>query len=175
MRYVSLTAIGKDSPGIVNAITGVLSEFGCNIEDSTMTILHGQFAMILIIKLGSEVNLKTLSSKLRTPAKRFSMSLSYAQIAGFSARKKKNSNACVVSVYGKDKTGIVHGISGFLASKKINITDVQTAVSKKTYIMIIEVELPLKLSIEKFSADLSVYAKTLNVAASVNRAESSEI
>ncbi|MDR1941907.1 MAG: hypothetical protein LBQ47_06250 [Endomicrobium sp.] len=175
MTYISLTAIGKDKPGIVSAITGILSELKCNIEDSTMTILHGQFAMILIIKLHPEISLKILAAKLRVPSKKLDMSLSYAQIPVFSSKKKKTSNSYVICVYGKDKTGIVHGISAFLASKQINITDVQTTVSKKAYIMIIEAELPVKLPAEKFSRELAVFAKTLNVTVSVNRAESSEI
>ena len=68
-KYISLTAIGKDKPGIVAAVTKALYELKCNIEDSTMTILHGQFAMILIVKPPKSVSCKALASKLSKPAK----------------------------------------------------------------------------------------------------------
>jgi glycine cleavage system transcriptional repressor len=174
-EYISITAIGKDKPGIVSAITEVLTELKCNIEDSTMTILHGQFAMILIIRLSKGLSHKIILSKLNKPAKSLGMSLTVSQLCSFSKKKKSKSNPYVISIYGKDKTGIVYGASSFLASKKINITDVQTTVSKKTYIMLIEAELPKNISAKELEKELSCLAKSLNVSVSLNRAESSDI
>jgi glycine cleavage system transcriptional repressor len=173
--YISITAIGKDKPGIVSAITKVLTELKCNIEDSTMTILHGQFAMILIIRLSKGLSHKVILSKLSKPAKSLGMSLTISELASFSKKKKAKFAPYVISVYGKDRTGIVYGVSSFLASKKINITDVQTTVSKKTYIMLIEAELPKNVSPVQLEKELCSFAKTLNVSASLNRAESSDI
>ncbi|MDH3961719.1 MAG: amino acid-binding protein, partial [Desulfuromonadales bacterium] len=34
-----MTAFGKDRPGIVADVTSVLYETGCNLEDSTMSML----------------------------------------------------------------------------------------------------------------------------------------
>ena len=36
-------------PGIVAAVSGALGEQGCNLEDSTMTILQGHFAILLVV------------------------------------------------------------------------------------------------------------------------------
>lgn len=49
---LSLTAVGVDRPGIVAAVTGALVDVGCNLADSTMAILQGQFAMLLIVEAG---------------------------------------------------------------------------------------------------------------------------
>ena len=49
MGHFSLSVVGRDRPGIVAEVSRVLFELGCNIEDSTCTILSGQFAMILVI------------------------------------------------------------------------------------------------------------------------------
>ena len=46
---LAVTAIGADRPGIVAAVTGVLTDHGGNIEDSTMSILGGHFAMMLVV------------------------------------------------------------------------------------------------------------------------------
>ncbi len=179
MPYISLTAIGKDKPGLVSAITKVLYEYNCNIENSTMTILHGQFAMILVLSLPAKVNPKTLCLKLQKSSKSLGMSFSCSNLPSFAPKKHAVLNPYIISVYGVDKTGIVYQISSFLAEKKINITDVQTTISKskgkKTYIMIIEADFPKKLSLDKISKELASLSKTLNVAISVNRAESADI
>ncbi|MCL2390621.1 MAG: hypothetical protein FWC88_04270, partial [Endomicrobia bacterium] len=88
-KYISLTAIGKDRPGIVGAITKVLYELKCNIEDSTMTILHGQFAMILIVELPLSITLKKLSSDISKKAKRLGLSVSYSPVASVKKKKEK--------------------------------------------------------------------------------------
>ncbi|MDR2426967.1 MAG: hypothetical protein LBD46_07325 [Endomicrobium sp.] len=178
-KYISLTAIGKDKPGLVSTIAKVLYEYKCNIEESTMTILHGQFAMILILSFPQDTNIKSLYSTLQKSAKSLGMSFSYTPLLSFTPKKQKSSAAYIISVYGADKPGIVYNLSSFLVQYKINITDVQTTLSKskgkKTYIMIIEVEIPKKVSVEKIKNRLSDLAQYLNVAVSVNRAESAEI
>jgi len=174
-QYISLTAIGKDKPGLVSAIAKVLFEYKCNIEESTMTILHGQFAMILILKLPANVAAKVLYAKLQKSAKSLDMSFSYSPLSSYSPKKRAFSNPYIISVYGSDKPGIVYNISAYLAQHKINITDVQTTVSKKTYMMLIEADFPKKLSAETVSKELAVLARSLNVAVSLNRAESADI
>ncbi len=42
-----VTALGKDRPGIVAGITKILYQLGCNLEDSAMTRLGGEFAVML--------------------------------------------------------------------------------------------------------------------------------
>src|SRR4030042_1848044 len=43
------SVMGKDRPGIGAEVSRILYELGFNIEDSTCTILSGQFAMILVV------------------------------------------------------------------------------------------------------------------------------
>jgi glycine cleavage system transcriptional repressor len=178
-KYVSLTAIGRDKPGIVSAITKVLYEEKCNVENSTMTILYGQFAMILIIKIVPNLSMKTVFSKLKKSAKLLGMALSYSQLGSYTQKKHSPVNLYIISVYGCDKTGIVYNISKCLAENNINITDVQTTLSKSKggniYMMIIECSIPKNKYYEKFSKELSNLAKLLNITISLNKAESTDI
>ncbi len=48
-NYLVVTAIGQDHPGIVRSFTKTITEHDCNIEDSRMSILGGEFAMILLL------------------------------------------------------------------------------------------------------------------------------
>jgi glycine cleavage system transcriptional repressor len=45
---VAITVIGRDRPGIIAEVTAVLAREGMNLEDSTMTLLRGHFAWVLV-------------------------------------------------------------------------------------------------------------------------------
>ena len=47
-----VTALGQDRPGIVAGVTKVLYDLGCNLEDSAMTRLEGEFARHTPKRLG---------------------------------------------------------------------------------------------------------------------------
>jgi predicted amino acid-binding ACT domain protein len=52
MLRFAVSVFGRDRPGIVAAVTRVLADAGCNLEDTSMTILRGHFAMMLVISGG---------------------------------------------------------------------------------------------------------------------------
>jgi glycine cleavage system transcriptional repressor len=45
MERAVVTAVGVDRRGIVAALAGALTDLGCNLEDSTMSLLGGNFAV----------------------------------------------------------------------------------------------------------------------------------
>src|SRR3954464_14102225 len=62
MVYFAVSAVGADRPGIVAAVTGVLYEKGCNLEDTEMTVLRGHFAMMLVVSGPSGLTSETLDT-----------------------------------------------------------------------------------------------------------------
>ena len=48
MTSLAITVVGHDRPGIIAQAAEVLSHCGMNLEDSSMTLLRGHFAMTLI-------------------------------------------------------------------------------------------------------------------------------
>lgn len=48
-QYLVITALGRDRPGIVNTITRLVSQHGCNIEDSRLAIFGGEFTFIMML------------------------------------------------------------------------------------------------------------------------------
>src|SRR3954447_17197319 len=48
MDQLAVTVIGPDRPGIIADVTGALAGVGGSLEDSSMTLLRGHFAMTLI-------------------------------------------------------------------------------------------------------------------------------
>ena len=49
-----VTVIGKDKPGIIAAVSGLLARHGINIEDISQTVLHGNFTMVMLVSLDGE-------------------------------------------------------------------------------------------------------------------------
>ena len=56
-----ITAVGPDKPGMAHAVAQILFESGCNIEDTTMTRLSGQFSMILAVEPPRGASIEGLS------------------------------------------------------------------------------------------------------------------
>src|SRR5262245_65924172 len=48
-RWFALSAIGRDRPGIVADLAELIYECDCNLEDSSMTILGTEFAVLLLL------------------------------------------------------------------------------------------------------------------------------
>ncbi len=61
MKRYALSAIGRDTPGMVAKVTKELYVHGCNIEDSSMTRLEDEFAIILIMSM-DPANLEALEA-----------------------------------------------------------------------------------------------------------------
>ena len=48
MTSLAITVVGHDRPGIIAAAADALAQCGMNLEDSSMTLLRGHFAMTLV-------------------------------------------------------------------------------------------------------------------------------
>jgi glycine cleavage system transcriptional repressor len=60
---LAITACGEDRVGLVEKLTNRITETGCNIEQSRMGVLGGQFALIMRVS-GSQAALSRLESQL---------------------------------------------------------------------------------------------------------------
>ena len=174
---LSLSAIGIDRTGIVSSISKILFELGCNIEDSTMTLLSGQFAVILLLDCPKNLDILKLKSKMKTSLNKLDLSFFLTEVDK-PIKSKKSFGEYIVSVYGADKAGIVYNVSKYLADNKINITDVQTKISgkkDKVYIMLLEINIPKKIKEKNIKNQLKELAKELDVEIFLNQADSSKI
>src|SRR2546428_8989418 len=64
MEHYALTAVGRDRPGIVAAVSEALLAHSVNIEDSQMTILRGHFTMMLVVAPPEGADLDRLKGDL---------------------------------------------------------------------------------------------------------------
>ena len=146
MQYFALTIVGRDRPGIVSQVSEILFDLGCNIADSSCSILGGQFAMILILA-HPEYKDRTSFGDAFKPLEDGDLIVSLRVLKpGGEVRPQIDGDICMISVYGADKPGIVYHVAKVLGDKQINITDLNTklvgSAARPVYVMVIEAVLP---------------------------------
>jgi len=124
-RYYALSAIGKDRPGIVADVSGLIYECGGNLEDSSMTLLGSQFALLILLSGSGEEFQYRLSTgcKRLEWEKRLSIFLTPVEEAEGLAKAREVTEVYELSTTGLDRMGIVYHVSRLLADQGINIAD----------------------------------------------------
>jgi glycine cleavage system transcriptional repressor len=166
--HFAVTIIGKDRPGIVAGAAEVLYRLGCNIEDSSSTMLGGEFAMILIVSHGKPFSKTRLLEDFKAFGETMRLSVFVRTLTRDEMRyETPTGELCMVSVYGSDRPGIVFRVTGELAERGINITDMNTRLigtpEEPVYVMMLEAVLPEGVAIEDVSCLLEKLKKELNV------------
>jgi glycine cleavage system transcriptional repressor len=168
---IIITATGSDRPGMVAGISQTLFEIGCNIEDTTMTRLCGEFAMILVVTRPVNVSTQQLAAQLAPLESTLGLRIACSDFeTGKSAAENESPQHFMLSVYGPDKTGLVARFSQILAEYSVNITDLQTrvAAAHTVYVMLFELELPSSLDAATLQDALDAAAAELDVNLSLN-------
>ena len=134
---------GKDRPGIVAAVTGVLLRHGVNIEDGEMAILRGHFTLVLVVGVPDDADADALRRDLGDVRDELPLeSLSLSEVDTLTARTPSATHA--MSIYGADHPGIVHGITRALADVGVNVIGLTTRVvgDDGLYVMLLEAAVP---------------------------------
>lgn len=174
MPHFALSAVGADRPGIVAAVTGALVEHGCNLEDTSMSILRGQFAMMLIVAGPEGLDVATLEQALAGPAGELDLVVAVRAV-GDDVPLAPGGEAWALAVYGADHPGIVHSFTSLLARHGVNVVDLTTRVigepGRPVYAMILEVTLPPGLDGATLTARLDALAREVGVECSTHPSE----
>ena len=171
MHHFALTIVGRDRPGIVAQVTEILFNLGCNIADSSCSILGGQFAMILIIAHPTFTDRDSFGGAFQ-PLEDADLTVALRVIKpGGELHPDLSGEICMISVYGADKPGIVYHVAKVLGAKRVNITDLNTKLigteKRPVYVMIIEAVLPEAVSEQDVDAWMAPLREQLQVDISV--------
>lgn len=171
MQHFALTIIGRDRPGIVSQVTEILYTLGCNIADSSCSILGGQFAMILIIAHPEFTDRESFGDTF-TPLEESGLSVFLRTLKpGGEKHAKIEGEICMISVYGSDKPGIVYRVTKELGERLVNITDLNTKLvgtdERPVYVMMIEAVLPNGMEPEEIEKIMNSIKTEMSVDISV--------
>jgi glycine cleavage system transcriptional repressor len=124
--HAVLTASGSDRVGLVDEFTSRLLDYACNIEESKMAVLGGEFAMIVLVS-GDEVQVSRLLSDISAGHIVPDLDI-VAKVTGPQANQSNGRPYRIESV-SLDTPGIVHAVTGLLRVRNISIGDLETETS----------------------------------------------
>lgn len=121
--FLVITAVGEDRPGIVDEVSRILLNNDLNIEDSRMSILGGEFAIILLVSGSAEA-----IAGIQSQQAELEQALGLKLLIKSTHARQASADAVPYSikVVGMDHPGIVHRLARFLAQNSINIKDMET-------------------------------------------------
>jgi glycine cleavage system transcriptional repressor len=172
--WIAVTAVGRDRPGIVARVTGAILDLGCNLGETSMARLRGEFAMILLVRLSARGDVKEARDRLQTLGLEMDLTVTVRELAGEEfAAAEEDGIAYILRVYGADRPGIVHAVTSLLAGEGLNITDLETRVipgdGGPVYVMVLELTAPSEGQGEAARVGLQALAAAMSIEVSYDR------
>ena len=126
-QYAVVTAIGEDRPGLGDSVSSLILEASCNIEDSRMAILGGEFAMLILIS-GKSSAIEKLEAGTLGLGERVGLTVQLRRTRATGESIKAGALPFEINAYSLDHPGIVQRLAHCLAERKINIRALDTHV-----------------------------------------------
>lgn len=168
----AVTVLGHDRPGIIAATTAALADLGLNIEDSTMTLLRGHFAMMLLCRGAASGH--AVEAALAPLTERGDLDVSVRPVTDEPEHAVPGSS-WVLTVHGGDRAGIVSAVVGAVSSYGGNITDLTTRLAGDLYLLVAELDLPADADPVAVEAAILSAAEEVGVAATLRPVEADEL
>lgn len=160
-----VTFIGDDRPGLVEALSRVIENNGGNWLESHLAQLGGKFAGLLRVSLPDERG-PALEAELRgLSASGLSVSVTPAR----EAAPPPPGRDVALTVIGPDRPGIVREISRALASRDINVVEMESGVSsapmsaESIFQARIEARIPERLDLAELQESLDDIANKMTL------------
>ena len=171
VESLAITVVGHDRPGIIARTAEVLSAYGMNLEDSSMTLLRGHFAMTLIC--AGEAAPAEVEQAL-VAAVDPSLAVTVRPVPEEDEPAPVGSTH-LVTVHGADRLGIVARLAGTIAEAGGNITDLPTRLAGELYVLVAEVDLPPTADIPALQAALTAASAELGVECILRQVENDDL
>lgn len=158
--------LGQDRPGLVDAITQVLAQFGANLEDSRMAVLGGEFAIMFLCSLESS-KVEALVASLKARAEELQLQLTWKTTS--ERRSQSGTLPLQVAVRGADHEGIVHSLVHYLVGQGVSVDNLESQLVNAPYSgvplfeMQMRISAPASLSLSGLRRKLQEVGDGLNV------------
>jgi len=156
-----IATLAQDRPGIVSELSALIHGLGLNIEDSRMTVLGGEFAVLMSVSGESEA-LVALESKLAEQAKDDGFVYLFRRT---SERATGGPTVLNVSVESMDHPGIVSGVTAFFSARGANIRELETDTERAphtgtpVFSLKMEIEMEAGASADTLQADFQAFCE----------------
>lgn len=182
-HWFALSAIGRDRPGIVADLAELIYECDCNLEDSSMTILGSEFAVLLLLSgegEGLEARLSAACKRLEWE-KRLTVFFRPLEGEPIPYRVSQSAVPYELQVVGVDKAGIVARIARCLADHRVNVTEMHThsrpepGTGTPIYTMRIVMDMPREVNESVLRDRLEAIGRELLIEVTLDRHRGDEL
>lgn len=159
MHKLTASFLGRDCPGVVAAVAGLMEQAQCNIVEVSQTILTGEFAAIFIVTAPAGLDDTALSRHLQLGLAEAKIDLSVLvrpAVAGCWADQQQT-QPFVVTVDGPDKVGLIAGMSRIFGQFQVNIEHLKAILGENgpnQALFLFEVMVPLHTDMSALRATL---------------------
>lgn len=160
-RWFIVSAIGRDRPGLVADLAQLVFDCDGNLEDSRMTILGTDFAVILLASTGGDDAADRLAHGAKQIERDHGLTILIRQLDGGPRSQIPAPGFALYRVHaaGTDHAGIVAGICKTLAEHGVNIAELSSQSrpgegGAPHYELRILAEVPASLPLAKLRAAL---------------------
>ncbi|MCR4667717.1 MAG: amino acid-binding protein [Desulfovibrio sp.] len=172
MQKFTVSFLGRDCPGVVSTVSGLLNECGCNILAATQSLLLGEFAGIFITAVEEGLSREALQDSLERGLKKASLDLSLI-VRPTCEGIWGEGEACapfVVSADGIDGKGQIAGISRVFSRHGVNIESLRAFLGEedeKRALFVFEIMVPASVDIGRLRRELACEGQTHGLRVSV--------
>ena len=168
--FLVISALGADRPGIINEFTESILNNGCNIVDSRMSVLGGEFALMLMVE-GNWNTLSKVEKSLQGLGELLGLTIISKQ-----TKQREGTQQLIpysVEVVSLDHPGIVNKLANFFSQRKINIENLNTNTyaaahtGAKMVSVNMTVELPAETHIPRLRDEFLDFCDQLNLDAMI--------
>ncbi len=172
MKKVIVSILGQDRPGIIAAVSRILFEEDCNIENVNQTILQSEFSGIFLASTPDAMSITALCGQLAKGLKPLGL---HVHVKTMESRRPDprfvNSEPFVFTTRGPDRKGLVAAVTEIIARHGVNVTNLQAVFrggdNPNQNIMIYEVDVPVDTDQQTLYRELREKAAALDLEISI--------
>ena len=163
-EYLVVSMIGADRTGLVDRVTAAIKAHRGNLEDSRMSVLGGEFAMVMLVSVPSD-HRQELLAQVGEVAQELDLVLSTKLTT-----PRRTTNDLVpmtVHVRGMDHEGIVHEVVHALVEQGISVDALDSSLTHAAhtgtpmFAMTLRLSAPASISMTTLQAKLATVADQL--------------
>lgn len=172
MQKMIISVLGKDRPGIIAAVTRILFEQDCNIENVSQTILQNEFSGIFIVAVPPGKSKTRLHRQLKAELTPLGLNVFEKALSEPTQPPTAvSSEPFVITTRGPDRKGLVAAITAVMAAHRVNVTGLQAVfkggADPDANIMIYEVDIPTDADLQRLRRELRETALGLSLDLSI--------
>ena len=166
-EFLVVTIIGPDKRGLVAQLTEEIVAQRANIEESRMSRLGGEFAVIMLLSIAGEAKAELLIGLDKLNSERVQVFVKETDLSRL--KVFEGFVPYEISVIGADHEGIVHNIAEYLAELRVQVEDMETHVTKAPitgtplFSMYAELQAPPELPLKALRTKMEAIGDSLGV------------